>query len=143
MNRAFTVWLDLSAQSQSGAVATALTTHSPLPSFTLPLARPMTKREMMTKLLQLLWAGRGHIAAALLLWKLLAKLRELSISTHSCRSLCGPLDVRLFPQYLVSPSTGVWLYTRSWRVPPHQERGIVFIVHAYRQLTHMASAQRN
>jgi len=136
MNRAFTVWLDLSAKAASAPPAAVPSFVLPLPlpaALTAPSAQPLTRKELLLRVLQLIWSRRGTLVALFLLWKLLRRLRALSRSTHEVKALCGPLDPALFPQYIVSPSTGLWLFTRAWRVPPADERGVVFILHAYRE----------
>lgn len=39
----------------------------------------------------------------------------------------------LFPAFIQSESTGVWLFTRAWRVAPSVERGRIFLLHGYRE----------
>lgn len=144
MNRAFTVWLSQSSSEVQvdGALSSSV---AALPAFRLPALDPfgltksrevpLTASQVFARLLHYFWARRVKILALLALWRLVRKLRELSVSTHAALpggAYRGPVDVTLFPQYIQSPSTGLWLFVRSWRVEATQERGIVFLSHAYR-----------
>jgi len=124
----------VSSQPSAAQAAAAIPQPSALAAAVAsPRQAASSLSEQFMRLIHFVWRKKGAFTALILLVAFLRKLRRWSRSRHEECGLSGELDPRLFPKYIVSPSTGLWLYTRSWVVPGKRERAIVFIVHAYRE----------
>jgi alpha-beta hydrolase superfamily lysophospholipase len=136
MNRAHTVWLD--QLSNTNATALPASAHAvALPHFELGASMPKTKRDLFLAVMRFAWNQKGRLVLLYVLWKLLRKLNELGTSRQDppfTPLLPGStVHSTLFPAFLRSESTGLWLFTRAWRVRPSDEKGRVFLLHAYRE----------